>query len=293
MGRLESDRWRWAVLLGCIVVLLALAWAGSAPYPLAWAHELVPARTLMLDPLMALFTLAGGGAGLLLLGAVAFGVLLAHRRVAEAAFLAVSLEGARVLGRLLKHLLGRPRPPSARAVTLPHPPHTQELLVATVLAVLVILALTRRRRGAPTLVVTAFLAALAMDLVAVVLIPLRPGYDSFPSGHAVGAAALAAPLVVLAWPTRRRWLVTVTACLFAFFVGISRVYFSLHYPVDVAAGWLLAIAWVTLVLLAFDRGATSVWPSWRPVNAAHRLEGRDHPDRTGAPRAPERGAPGR
>ncbi|MGE3841308.1 MAG: phosphatase PAP2 family protein [Vicinamibacterales bacterium] len=59
---------------------------------------------------------------------------------------------------------------------------------------------------------------------------------SFPSGHAVhaGAGAYALSLV---WPRRRAAL-----ALLAALVGFSRVYFGVHYPLDVVAGLVLGVA---------------------------------------------------
>ncbi|MER3482900.1 MAG: hypothetical protein C4332_06840 [Meiothermus sp.] len=68
---------------------------------------------------------------------------------------------------------------------------------------------------------------------------------SFPSGHAMGSMAFAAALVVLAWPTRWRWPVTVGAGLFTLLVGVSRLYLGVHFPSDVLAGWCAALVWVT------------------------------------------------
>ena len=67
---------------------------------------------------------------------------------------------------------------------------------------------------------------------------------SFPSGHAMGSATLATALVLLAWPTKWRWWVTVSAVLFAILVGLSRVYLGVHFPSDILAGWSAACAWV-------------------------------------------------
>lgn len=67
---------------------------------------------------------------------------------------------------------------------------------------------------------------------------------SFPSGHAMGSMALAAALVVLAWPTRWRWWAIVGGGVFTLLVGFSRVYLGVHYPSDVVAGWAAALAWV-------------------------------------------------
>ena len=67
---------------------------------------------------------------------------------------------------------------------------------------------------------------------------------SFPSGHAMGSATLATALVLLAWPTKWRWWVSVPAIAFMLLVGMARVYLGVHYPSDILAGWSAACAWV-------------------------------------------------
>ncbi|MEO8160496.1 MAG: phosphatase PAP2 family protein [Arenimonas sp.] len=67
---------------------------------------------------------------------------------------------------------------------------------------------------------------------------------SFPSGHAMGSATLAAALVVLLWRPRWRWWALAGGMAFVLLVGISRVYLGVHYPSDILAGWTAAIAWV-------------------------------------------------
>ena len=73
---------------------------------------------------------------------------------------------------------------------------------------------------------------------------------SFPSGHAfvpavffwIAAGGLLAPA---------RWRAAVVAL--AALLGFSRVYLGYHYPSDVVAGWVLAVAWLALWETVADR----------------------------------------
>lgn len=82
---------------------------------------------------------------------------------------------------------------------------------------------------------------------------------SFPSGHAMGSATLACVLVLLAWHTRWRWPVLVTAVAFTVAVGFSRVYLGVHYPSDILAGWAAASAWTAAVFLVAFRARRRPW----------------------------------
>lgn len=73
--------------------------------------------------------------------------------------------------------------------------------------------------------------------------------DSFPSGHAMGSATLAAAVVMLLWRTRWRWPALVLGVCFAVWVGASRVYLGVHYPSDILAGWTAALTWTCLAYL--------------------------------------------
>lgn len=72
---------------------------------------------------------------------------------------------------------------------------------------------------------------------------------SFPSGHAIASMTLVMALLLLTWSTRWRWLVLTLGGLFVVGIGWTRLYLGVHYPSDVLAGWMLAIAWVTGVRL--------------------------------------------
>lgn len=66
---------------------------------------------------------------------------------------------------------------------------------------------------------------------------------SFPSGHAMGSMTLATVVVLLAWPTRWRWVVLGLMVVFVPMVGLSRIYLGVHYPSDILAGWAAALVW--------------------------------------------------
>lgn len=81
--------------------------------------------------------------------------------------------------------------------------------------------------------------------------PLYAGAESFsfPSGHAMSAAALYILLASIAsrsMQSRGRWIAWALAGFMILLTGVSRVYVGAHWPSDVVAGWtvgsILAIA---------------------------------------------------
>jgi len=98
------------------------------------------------------------------------------------------------------------------------------------------------------------------------------GSLSFPSGHAMGTMALAASIVVLAWPTRWRWPAFVSGSLFVPFVGLSRVYLGVHYPSDILAGWAATFLWVTGVSVVLYGRGTKPTPQAEPSEPAEPAE---------------------
>lgn len=87
---------------------------------------------------------------------------------------------------------------------------------------------------------------------------------SFPSGHAMGSTTLGMAVVLLCWPTRWRWPVTIASVVFILLVGVSRLYLGVHYPSDILAGWSAAIAWTFGMYLLVDRKAPLPPPSSVP-----------------------------
>jgi undecaprenyl-diphosphatase len=75
---------------------------------------------------------------------------------------------------------------------------------------------------------------------------------SFPSGHAMVAAAFYLFVGYLAWRLLTgRWRVVCAALLVmvAFLIGLSRLYLGVHYLTDVIAGYIAGIAWTDAVII--------------------------------------------
>ena len=109
------------------------------------------------------------------------------------------------------------------------------------------------------------------------------GGSAFPSGHTT-AATLGAG--ALAWSLARhtdrravRLAVWGAAAAYAAAVGWSRVWLGVHWPLDVAGGWLLGAGWLTATAWAVAKGRHGVagLAPWAPAPAAHRPPARRTP----------------
>lgn len=76
-----------------------------------------------------------------------------------------------------------------------------------------------------------------------------PESASFPSGHAITAVVVfgtLAYLVARLETTRRLRRITLAAALLLIgVIGFSRIYFAVHYPSDIVAGFLAGLVWAT------------------------------------------------
>ncbi|MCU7551972.1 phosphatase PAP2 family protein [Chitinophagaceae bacterium LB-8] len=73
---------------------------------------------------------------------------------------------------------------------------------------------------------------------------------SFPSGHATSGFIFYGLMVYLIWkanlPKTFKYIAGSALILFALLIGFSRVYLRMHYPTDVAAGFCVGFAWLSL-----------------------------------------------
>jgi membrane-associated phospholipid phosphatase len=140
-------------------------------------------------------------------------------------------------------------------------------------AIAAVALLGRRRWVLAGLVVAAWAGAIGMySLTKHFVHRMRPPTDiwltdvgrtsSFPSGHATQSLAtfLALVLVGAVIIPGTRWPGRAIALALAIGVGWSRVYLGVHWATDVGAGWLIAAAWLTIVVW-LARAAGSI--QWR------------------------------
>lgn len=133
------------------------------------------------------------------------------------------------------------------------------------ISAIVMLSFAQQSWTPALLIVVASAGSLLMTVVAKGLIgrerpPLAdavPPYEhsgSFPSGHTLNAVVIAgviAYLLILQQETTRAKVITGSvAGVFAFTIGLSRVYLGHHWFTDVLGAWMLGAAWLALVLTA-------------------------------------------
>ena len=222
------------------------------------------------EALFGSITAFGDGPGLVALVSVLAISLVALGRSADAVFVAVAAAGAAVITRVTKVLYHAPRPPALEGSSGVSVEIPGEIVVFGIVVIVTVAIL--RGWGIRAVVAGAIvLGLLLLERTANRLLPFDPGFDSFPSGHALSSASFATAVILIAWPDRRlRWPTVIVGVGYALAVGVSRVYLGVHYPADVAAGWCLGVAW-TLVWWILWRAARRRWssaPGERPATAS-------------------------
>lgn len=79
---------------------------------------------------------------------------------------------------------------------------------------------------------------------------------SYPSGHAMSAMAFYGFLIYLTFRIKMsRWLRAFLVVLFSFIIlaiGLSRIYLGVHFPSDVAGGYIAGLIWVAFCIVLFN-----------------------------------------
>jgi membrane-associated phospholipid phosphatase len=248
-----------AALLVAALVFLPLAHEAAEPHPLGWDTVVVAAVARMengaFEAVMVLFSFLGAGVGLMLLLSPTLLALMRRQRVADVAFVTLSLLVAQVVGRVAKDAIDKPRPPIPDHEELRALFDLRQAVVLLVGAAVIAALATPWRRHALALGVVLVLCVLLYEVLA----PRAYASESrsFPSGHATSSMAFTAAAVVLAWPTRWRWRALGAGAAFVALVGLSRIAVGVHYPSDILGGWCVALASVALMGLVVRPGRTA------------------------------------
>lgn len=79
---------------------------------------------------------------------------------------------------------------------------------------------------------------------------------SYPSGHAMSAMAFYGFLIYLIYQIKMmKWIRVFLTILFSVVIlaiGISRIYLGVHFPSDVAGGFIAGLIWVTFCIILFN-----------------------------------------
>lgn len=79
---------------------------------------------------------------------------------------------------------------------------------------------------------------------------------SYPSGHAMSAMAFYGFLIYLSYLLKiNKWLKVSLMFIFSFLIisiGISRIYLGVHFPSDIAGGFIAGAIWVVFCILIFN-----------------------------------------
>lgn len=119
-------------------------------------------------------------------------------------------------------------------------------------AIAIVLSQRKRWRSLAYLLTTALGSAIINRTAKMLIHRVRPQlwvsgapeFDfAFPSGHAMTSMTLVAMLLILTWATSWRWLVLTVGSLYILVIGWTRLYLGVHFPSDIVAGWMVAIAW--------------------------------------------------
>lgn len=142
---------------------------------------------------------------------------------------------------------------------------TGTVVIAVVAVSALFLWLTRHQYSATLLLISAIGGVLLNNLLKVGFDRPRPQIfewgshalsSSFPSGHAMSAAAVYGTVAYLAARLQKRYVHRVITLAVAFIliilIAITRLYLGVHYPSDVLAGIIIGLAWASFCMATLE-----------------------------------------
>jgi undecaprenyl-diphosphatase len=153
---------------------------------------------------------------------------------------------------------------------------TQAILIVSLAACVVFLAVTRRWR--PVVFIATVLAGELAAFLSAAAVVRRPRPDvshldqhlptsAYPSGHVAATCCLYAAVAILVIDHARgwwRWLFLIPAIAMPVLVAISRMYRGEHHPTDILGSLLFSALWLTAVSVLIRPSAR--WHTGRPAS---------------------------
>ncbi|MDN3724666.1 phosphatase PAP2 family protein [Aequorivita sp. SDUM287046] len=122
----------------------------------------------------------------------------------------------------------------------------------------------KKWRGLLQTIFVLVLASLSNTILKRFIDRARPGIEhlvsvetlSYPSGHAMSAMAFYGFVIYLFFNFKINIYLKIGIAIFLVFIilaiGISRIYLGVHYPSDVAGGYIAGLIWVVFCILIFN-----------------------------------------
>ncbi len=137
-------------------------------------------------------------------------------------------------------------------------------LVVLILALIISWVFFKNWRYIAQTVLVLLLASISNTMLKRFIDRARPGIEhlvsvetlSYPSGHAMSAMAFYGFLIYLFYRFKMNsWLkygIILLLCFIILSIGISRIYLGVHFPSDIAGGYIAGLIWVFFCILIFN-----------------------------------------
>jgi undecaprenyl-diphosphatase len=174
---------------------------------------------------------------------------------------------------------------------------TQDILIVSVVACVVFLAVTRRWRPVIFLAVVMFGELAAFLAIAAIVKRPRPDVphldsnlptSAFPSGHMAATTCLYVGIAILVIGYARGWwryLFLIPATVMPVMIAVARLYRGEHHPTDILASLLFAALWLTATTMLIKPNENALHRAGRFPRDLLRRKAADHSRET-APATP-------